>query len=122
MINEALPRGRGVDERAARAAAQVRKKAAARGHQMRPNAVPTQALPQLAHLLNIINPGASTTQAQPNEHDKEPSMGSGSGSTSNGTVPTNESVNSARVGLGTGLASLDSKAENENQRLTPKSN
>ncbi|KAM0941489.1 putative clustered mitochondria protein [Dioscorea sansibarensis] len=110
MISEALPRGRGVDERAARAAAQIRKKAAARGHQMRPNAVPTQALPQVAHLLNVINSGASTTQAQPNEHEKLPSTGSGS--TSNGTVTTNEPVNIAPpVGLGTGLASLDSKKQ-----------
>ncbi|RWR77799.1 clustered mitochondria protein isoform X4 [Cinnamomum micranthum f. kanehirae] len=52
-----LPRGRGVDERAARAAAEVRKKAAARGLLVRPHGVPVQAVPPLTQLLNIINSG-----------------------------------------------------------------
>ncbi|KAJ0987073.1 hypothetical protein J5N97_005429 [Dioscorea zingiberensis] len=117
MIGEVLPRGRGVDERAARAAAQVRKKAAARGHQMRPSAVPAQALPQLAHLLNIVNSGTNTNQAQPgaqlNKQNEEASMESGS--TSNGIETENESVAKCEdhppVGLGTGLTALDSKKQ-----------
>ncbi|GFP98188.1 clustered mitochondria protein [Phtheirospermum japonicum] len=51
------PRGRGIDERAARATAEVRKKAAAKGVLKRPQGVPVQALPPLNQILNIINSG-----------------------------------------------------------------
>ncbi|KAI4326198.1 hypothetical protein MLD38_031536 [Melastoma candidum] len=57
IIGESHPRGRGMDERAARAAAEVRKKAAARGLLIRPHGVPVQALQPLTQLLNIINSG-----------------------------------------------------------------
>ncbi|KAJ0985359.1 hypothetical protein J5N97_003715 [Dioscorea zingiberensis] len=117
MIGEVLPQGKGVDERAAKVAAQVRKKAAARGHQMRPSVVPAQALPQLAHLFNIVNSGTNTNQAQPgaqlNKQNEEARMESGS--TSNGIETENESVAKCEdhppVGLRTGLTALDSKKQ-----------
>uniref|UniRef100_A0A2N9JBF1 CLU central domain-containing protein n=1 Tax=Fagus sylvatica TaxID=28930 RepID=A0A2N9JBF1_FAGSY len=69
VIGENLPRGRGVDERAARAAAEVRKKAAARGLLIRPHGVPVQALPPLTQLLNIINSGMTPDAAGGGETD-----------------------------------------------------
>ncbi|KAL8171483.1 hypothetical protein V2J09_023287 [Rumex salicifolius] len=87
--------GRGVDERAARAAAEVRKKAAARGLLIRPHGVPVQALPPLTQLLNVINSGAS-----PDEPEQPV----------NGTSAEQQSQ-AAPVGLGAGLASLDSKKQ-----------
>ncbi|PNX72840.1 clustered mitochondria protein-like [Trifolium pratense] len=59
----ALPRGRGIHERAARAAAEVRKKAAARGLLVSPHGVPIQAVPPLTQLLNIINSGTTPDAA-----------------------------------------------------------
>lgn len=114
--NESLPRGRGVDERAAKAAAEMRKKAAARGLSIRPHGVPVQAMPPLNQLLNIIN---STPDATNNETPND-STGEGgqvaNGHTSNG-VPETEVGDNSRpvqqdqgpVGLGSGLAALDSK-------------
>ncbi|KAA8520267.1 hypothetical protein F0562_014523 [Nyssa sinensis] len=69
IIGDALPRGRGVDERAARAAAEVRKKAAARGLLIRPHGVPVQALPPLTQLLNIINSGMTPDAVNNEESD-----------------------------------------------------
>ncbi|KDP43431.1 hypothetical protein JCGZ_16718 [Jatropha curcas] len=114
IIGENLPRGRGVDERAARAAAEVRKKAAARGLLIRPHGVPVQALPPLTHLLNIINSGMT-----PDAVDNEES--NGVKKEANGQ-PSNEPVDApkdqvpaeedqAPVGLGKGLASLDTKKQ-----------
>ncbi|GMY22321.1 clustered mitochondria protein [Fagus crenata] len=93
-----------LDERAARAAAEVRKKAAARGRLIRPHGVPVQALPPLTQLLNIINssmtPDAAGTEA--NGHlkvdSKDDQLASGQ-------------EDQAPVGLGTGLASLDAKKQ-----------
>ena len=55
------PRARGApDERAARAVNEVRKKAAARGLQVRPQAVaPNQSMPPLGDLLSLINSGVA---------------------------------------------------------------
>ncbi|KAF3773225.1 Clustered mitochondria protein, partial [Nymphaea thermarum] len=102
MMGEAIPRGRGVDERAARAAAEVRKKAAARGLLIRPQGISVQTLPQLTQLLNIINSGA--TDAQPIESNN--SLANGSSKDDGLTV--GQEVQTP-VGLGAGLASLDSK-------------
>lgn len=60
VLGETLPRGRGVDERGARAAAEVRKKAVARGLLTRPHAVPVQAMPPLTQLLDFINTGMTS--------------------------------------------------------------
>lgn len=55
---ENAPRARGTDERAVRAANEVRKKAAARGLNVRPQA-PTQSVPPLGDLLSLINSGVA---------------------------------------------------------------
>ena len=115
IIGDNPPRGRGVDERAARAAAEVRKKAAARGLLIRPHGVPVQAMPPLTQLLNIINSGMTPDVAEGGETDgvkKE-----ANGHPSNGPVDSkNDELTSgqedhAPVGLGTGLASLDAKKQ-----------
>ena len=114
IMGEALPRGRGIDERAARAAAEVRKKAAARGLLVRPHGVPVQALPPLTQLLNIINSGATPDTVDNGNADgaKEETNGippSDSTDVNKGqTVPVQEQ---APVGLGKGLSSLDSKKQ-----------
>lgn len=126
IIGESLPRGRGVDERAARAAAEMRKKAAARGLLVRQNGVPVQALPPLTQLLNIINSGATASEAQPNAQANEPEGEANNGSTLNGTsVGTKDANGSVEnrddqgpVGLGTSLASLDSKKQKSKPKAT----
>ena len=115
IIGDNPPRGRGVDERAARAAAEVRKKAAARGLLIRPHGIPVQAMPPLTQLLNIINSGMSPDAAEGGETDgvkKE-----ANGHPSNGPVDSkNDELtlgqeDQAPVGSGTGLASLDAKKQ-----------
>lgn len=112
MIGETLPRGRGVDERAARAAAEVRKKAAARGLLIRPHGVPVQALPPLTQLLNIINSGAAPDTANNGEAN---GVNDTNSHPANGSVeakidqPQSSAEGQAPVGLGKGLASLDGK-------------
>ncbi|WCJ18976.1 Clustered mitochondria protein [Euphorbia peplus] len=113
MIAETLPRGRGVDERAARAAAEVRKKAAARGLLIRPHGVPVQAVPPLTQLLNIINSGMTPDAAVENEEangvkkEANDQASNGPADTKKEQPPAQE--DSAPVGLGKGLASLDAK-------------
>ncbi|GAV85691.1 eIF3_p135 domain-containing protein/CLU domain-containing protein/TPR_12 domain-containing protein [Cephalotus follicularis] len=113
IVGESLPRGRGFDERAARAAADVRKKAAARGLLIRPHGVPVQALPPLTQLLNIINSGMTpeATDYAGTEVKEE-----ANGHTPNGPVESNKDQplsgqDQAPVGLGKGLASLDTKKQ-----------
>lgn len=120
MMVESLPRGRGFDERAARAAAEVRKKAAARGLLIRPHGVPVQALPPLTQLVNIINsevtPGA-TNREEAGEKKRE-----ANGHPIDGPVdakkeqPTTTQGAEAPVGLGTGLTSLDAKKHKIKQK------
>ena len=59
--SQGQPRARGApDERAARAVNEVRKKAAARGLQVRPQAAaPNQSMPPLGDLLSLINSGVA---------------------------------------------------------------
>jgi protein TIF31 len=97
--------GRGVDERGVRAAAEARKKAAARGLLVRPHSVPVQAMPPLTHLLNLINPGItpdSTTAADQEPNGQIAAQDSGSNSGQQEQTP---------VGLGSGLASLEPKKQ-----------
>lgn len=114
IIGETLPRGRGVDERAARAAAEVRKKAAARGLLIRPHGVPVQALPPINQLLNIINSGATPEAVDDKEKDGPKDA---NGHSSNGSVDASKDQSlpqqegQAPAGLGKGLASLDSKKQ-----------
>ncbi|KAF4386076.1 hypothetical protein F8388_016328, partial [Cannabis sativa] len=114
MIGETIPRGRGVDERAARAAAEVRKKAAARGLLIRPHGVPVQALPPLTQLLNIINSGATPDAVNNGETN---GVNDTNSHPSNGSVevkidqPSSEEAGQPPVGLGKGLGSLDTKKQ-----------
>jgi protein TIF31 len=114
IVGETLPRGRGVDERAARAAAEVRKKVAARGLLTRPHGVPVQALPPLTQLLNIINSGATPDTV--NNEEAAGGVEETNGQSSNDPVDTQKDQTSggqdqAPVGLGKGLASLDAKKQ-----------
>ncbi|KAJ6424643.1 hypothetical protein OIU84_025423 [Salix udensis] len=113
IAGETLPRGRGVDERAARAAAEVRKKAAARGLLIRPHGVPAQALPPFTQLLDIINSGA--TQDPVNKEEVGGVNNEANGQSSNDPVDKHKDQTSgqdqAPIGLGKGLKSLDAKKE-----------
>ena len=102
-------------ERAARVAAEVRKKAAARGLLIRPHGVQIQAIPPLTQLLNIINSGVTPDAAKGGETNgvkKE-----ANGHPSNGPVDsknnelTSGQEDQAHVGLGTSSASLDAKKQ-----------
>ncbi|RHN66156.1 putative clustered mitochondria protein [Medicago truncatula] len=126
MMGEALPRGRGNDERAARAAAEVRKKAAARGLTVRPHGVPVQAVPPLTQLLNIINSGTAPVAADngnangaKQDEDVAKKEANGAQTEANGP-PSSDSTDAeksapvqepAPVGLGKGLSSLDNKKQ-----------
>ncbi|KAJ6750925.1 hypothetical protein OIU85_001457 [Salix viminalis] len=113
IAGETLPRGRGVDERAARAAAEVRKKAAARGLLIRPHGVPAQALPPFTQLLDIINSGA--IQDPVNKEEAGGVNNEANGQSSNDPVDKDKDQTSgqdqAPIGLGKGLKSLDAKKE-----------
>ncbi|RWR82845.1 clustered mitochondria protein isoform X4 [Cinnamomum micranthum f. kanehirae] len=114
IMGETHTWGRGVDERAARATAEVRKKAAARGLLVRPHLVPVQAVPPLTQLLNINSGVASDAppDAQGNEPNKEADSSTDNRKETakeNGSAGNQEGE--APVGLGTSLASLDSKKQ-----------
>lgn len=126
MMGEALPRGRGIDERAARAAAEVRKKAAARGLLVRPHGVPVQALPPFTQLMNIINSGTTPDAADngntdgamkvdvAKEANRAKKEANGTPSNDSTAAEKSESVavqEQAPVGLGKGLSSLDAKKQ-----------
>lgn len=117
MVGEALPRGRGVDERAARATAEARKKAAARGLVIRPHGLPNQALPaQIKQLLNIINSG-KTPDAVNNEEaaDGIKKEANGHPPNASGDVQEDElkpkKQDETPVGLGSGLSALEPKKQ-----------
>ncbi|KAJ6755052.1 EUKARYOTIC TRANSLATION INITIATION FACTOR 3 SUBUNIT EIF-3 [Salix purpurea] len=113
IAGETLPRGRGVDERAARAAAEVRKKAAARGLLIRPHGVPAQALPPFTQLLDIINSGATLDPV--NKEEAGGVNNEANGQSCNDPVDKHKDQTSgqdqAPIGLGKGLKSLDAKKE-----------
>ncbi|KAK1369911.1 clustered mitochondria protein-like [Heracleum sosnowskyi] len=91
IIGEVFPRGRGVDERAARAAADARKKAVAKGLPIRPHgiSVPVQALSQVPEIYNITNPGTAPNVPKPEEADKTKKV-NGQPSRASGTVQDGE--------------------------------
>lgn len=126
MMGEALPRGRGNDERAARAAAENRKKAAARGLTVRPHGVPVQAVPPLTQLLNFINSGTTPVAADNGNTNGAKQDGDVAKKEANGAQtevygpPSSDSTDAeksapvqepAPVGLGKGLSSLDNKKQ-----------
>lgn len=106
VVGDNLPRGRGVNERSARAVAEARKKAAARGVFLRNHGLP-QTSASFAQILNAINsgvvpaavPNVESSEAKQEVVDERPPEssetkdGSGSGS----------DKDKAPVGLGTGL-------------------
>ncbi|GAB2260888.1 hypothetical protein Droror1_Dr00011743 [Drosera rotundifolia] len=132
VINEALPQGRGVDERAARATAEVRKKAAAKGL-LRPHTLPVQsAASPFAQVMNFINSGvapetlenhnanktskdADKIVEEGEKSSKEAKENNSEGETAEGRDGREERVQ-APVGLGSGLASLDVKKQKMKQR------
>ncbi|XP_022732840.1 clustered mitochondria protein-like [Durio zibethinus] len=121
MIGETLPRGRGFDERAARAAAEIRKKAAARGLATRSHGIPVQAVPPLTQLINMINLGV-TPEAGDGEEAGE--RREANGHHPNGPVDakkdasTSKEEEQAPVGLGTGLTSLEAKKQKTKPKVT----
>ncbi|KAK7314287.1 hypothetical protein VNO77_39502 [Canavalia gladiata] len=113
LIGETLPRGRGIDERAARAAAGVRRKAAARGL-LRPHGVQVQPLPSLTQLINIINSEVTPDAVEngdANAVKKEDSndLPSSDATDAKNDQPSKPVEEQAPIGLGKGLASLDAK-------------
>jgi protein TIF31 len=111
-----VPRVRGVDERAARATAVARKKAAARGLSVRNG--PTNNTSELDHIFNLISSAASapaTAAASSNAQKPASEGGVSNGSASNDTTgeskdadmkgPSAKSTSNAPVGLGTSLES-----------------
>ncbi|KAL6562798.1 hypothetical protein OROHE_005385 [Orobanche hederae] len=115
IVGETLPRGRGVvDERAARATAEARRKAAAKGFLKRPQGVAIEALPPLNQIIHIINSGIGPDNTVNNEGVKKEVEGNQvnnpEGDKSNGNQQ-----DKGPVGLGSGLASLDSKKQKANK-------
>ncbi|AEE78900.1 tetratricopeptide repeat (TPR)-containing protein [Arabidopsis thaliana] len=105
VLGETQPRGRGFDERAARAAAEVRKKAAAKGLLVRPQGgVPVQAMPPLSQLQNMIN--TATVSSEKGGENGEAKVQEKKESSENG-----KTENLAPAGLGAGLTSLDKKKQ-----------
>ncbi|KAH9710245.1 Clustered mitochondria protein [Citrus sinensis] len=116
LLGETLPRGRGFDERAARAAAEVRKKAVAKGLLIRPHGLPAQALPPLTQLLNIINSSGATPDASVSgatDDSKKEANGHSLAEPSDEKKDVSEPGREAQApaGLGKGLGSLDAKKQ-----------
>ena len=115
MIGESLPRGKGISERAARAAAEARKKAAARGLLAHPQGVPAKTLAPLSQFLNLINsgrsPDAAVENGEANAAKKEANGHPSAGPVDAKKDQTAPGQEQAPVGLGKGLASLDAKKQ-----------
>ncbi|CAH9122850.1 unnamed protein product [Cuscuta epithymum] len=107
VLGEGLPRGgvRGrVDERAARAAAEVRKKAAARRLLLHPNAA--------AAVAGVSVPGSNAVDNGNTLTNKEVNNGHSINTTPHAEVEDNkQKPDHIPAGLGTGLASLHSKKQ-----------
>ncbi|RDX77533.1 Clustered mitochondria protein, partial [Mucuna pruriens] len=116
LIGESLPRGRGIDERAARAAAGVRRKAAARGL-LRPHVVQAQAVSPLTQLLHFINSGMTQDAVENGHADAVKKEDNGLPSSDAAAVTAADAKNDQPMpvqeqvpaGLGEGLASLHAK-------------
>ncbi|PIA53471.1 hypothetical protein AQUCO_00900217v1 [Aquilegia coerulea] len=111
MLGENLQRGRGVDERGARARAGATKKAAAKGIVARQQVIPP-------HLLDVLNSGTSP-EAQSNAQSVAPKKDTNSVANEQGDGKENGSVmdqDKAPAGLGAGLGALNPKK----QKVKPK--
>ncbi|CAL4885019.1 unnamed protein product [Urochloa decumbens] len=115
VVGEGVPRLRGVDERAARATAEARKKAAARGLNVRSGPAANNASVELAQVIKLINSAtaASSTSATANNQESASEGQASNGPAQNGTASvakatdTNgqsvKSTGNTPVGLGTTL-------------------
>ncbi|KAE8679819.1 Clustered mitochondria protein [Hibiscus syriacus] len=125
MIGETLPRGRGFDERAARATAEARKKAVARGLLTRSHGIPVQAVPPLSQLLNMTNMGATPEVGDGGEAAGESKEANGHHNL-DAPVDTKKDESTSKqgeeaaapVGLGTGLVSLNAKKQKAKHKVT----
>jgi protein TIF31 len=109
VVGEGVPRLRGVDERAARATAEARKKAAARGLNVRNGPVANHASDELAQILKLINAaseGQATNGCIQNGTDTEPKAAD-----TNGLSASVKSTVNAPFGLGTTLESKKQKSK-----------
>lgn len=118
LLGETLPRRRGIDERAARAAAEVRKKAAARGVLLRPQDVQTQTPPSVAQLLNMIN---SVNSAETNGVNENANGQVSNGTAVPGNVEASKEENQAPVGLGK-TSTLNAKKHKPKTKVTSQNN
>lgn len=112
-INQSVnSKARGFDERAAKAAAEVRKKAAARGIPVRSNPNNTQVQPQAlrppSQLFNIMNP--TTVSPTPTDNKEKTDDLKKKAKEENSTAMEG-GQGQPPVGLGRGLGSLDSKKQ-----------
>ena len=115
VVGEGVPRLRGVDERAARATAEARKKAAARGLNVRNGPGSNSASEELAHIRKVINSvaAASSTSATANAQQSASEGQATNGPGLNGNAseakatdtngPSVKSTGNTPVGLGTTL-------------------
>ncbi|XP_062220117.1 clustered mitochondria protein-like [Phragmites australis] len=123
VIGEGVPRVRGVDERAARATAEARKKAAARGLNVR-NGPATSNASELHQILNLINSAASASATSATADAQKPAsegQAVNNGPAPNVTTreakdadtngPSAKSGGNAPVGLGTSLESKKQKSK-----------
>ncbi|OQU85516.1 hypothetical protein SORBI_3004G260100 [Sorghum bicolor] len=127
VVGEGVPRLRGVDERAARATAEARKKAAARGLNVRNGPAANHASDELAQILKLINAASGSSTSASAKTEESASEGQATnGSVQNGTateaiaVDTNGPSASAKstvntpVGLGT---TLELKKQKSKQKI-----
>ncbi|KAH7444315.1 hypothetical protein KP509_02G073000 [Ceratopteris richardii] len=128
---ENLPRSRGLDERGARAKADVRKRAAAKGVNIRSQGVPVQALPELLNLSSnaqrkkrVEEPSSSASsankeKAEQNEHDKNVSQKDGTWTESPANPKKDaqsSTIGQTPLGLGTGLGALETKKAKQKEK------
>lgn len=120
LIGETFSRGRGFDERAARAAAEVRKKAAAKGLPVRSHhGASVQPLTPLTQLLNVVNTGSAPSPAEgeeTNESEKDINVPTENGVLGDKANKSTAAGEATPVGLGTGLGPLEPKKQKQKDR------
>ncbi|WVZ73943.1 hypothetical protein U9M48_022192 [Paspalum notatum var. saurae] len=118
VVGEGVPRLRGVDERAARATAEARKKAAARGLNVRNGPAANNVSDELAQILKLINSAASASSTSSTSTTASTQVSASEGQVTNGPAqngtavetkaadtngPSAKSTGNTPVGLGTTL-------------------
>lgn len=121
---DTLPRGRGVDERAARAATEIRKKAAARGVPVHTHSVPVQATPDLSQIRNIMNSSAvpDASSMAPKKGNVKASSSSDGATIQNqnnaSVINSNDRAPAPPVGLGAGLSPKNDQKKQKAKKVT----